>query len=139
MTKLAKRLSAAAVAGVMAVSLAVSSSAVDVLNEETSSEVTLSEMSSCAATTAGCTHKDATRIRTGCVGTESLSHTIYVDDSPTAAHTENCSYNKVTFTCAYVCKACRTICGTASNERDEQHFHPKCNMYRNGGSVTIVD
>lgn len=144
MTKLVKRVTAAVVAGVMAMSLAATSNAVD-LNEAAPSEaitgeVDLSEavlnevFSGASAST--CKHPTLTLVRTGTASVSNVTHEIRFQIDGKII-TQPCNYNRVEFTCAYGCRACGTIVYEAPNIVTEQHFNTNCSLYYNGEPVEV--
>ena len=111
MNKVIKRLTAAALAGVMAMSVAASASADTV-----------------------CRHSNLTKSRTNQVNTFSTSHTIevVVNGMLTKA---NCPYRGTVYACSYVCKSCHKIISSAGYEQVEFHQNTRCPRYSPGGVI----
>lgn len=111
MNKVIKRLTAAALAGVMAMSVAASASADTV-----------------------CRHTHTTKTRFNSVSDFSSSHTIeYVVNG--ILNKANCSYRGTVYACSYVCDECHKIVSSAGYEQVEFHQNTKCSRYSPGGVI----
>lgn len=105
MSKIFKKIAAAAVAGVMSMSMMVSANA------------------------ANCGHYSAVKRRTNQVNTYSSGHTFECRNSQGYPETVHCSIRGVVYVCSYVCTSCGAISGSAGYETQESHSHSKCVYY----------
>lgn len=144
MTKLVKRITAAAVAGVMAMSLAATSNAVDlneaapseaITGEADLSEATLNEVLS-STSPSTCDHPTLTLVTTGTKSVSSYTHEIEVVVNNKVT-TQSCSYNRIVLTAGHGCRACGTIVYSAPDMTYEQHFNSHCPRYNNGQLVRV--
>lgn len=105
MTKLVKRITAAAVAGVTAMSLAVSASAANT-----------------------CKHSSYTSRRVNQVSSfTGASHEVrYFDTKCGQWLTSICHYDGVTYALANICNSCNKILSSAGYETEEYHSGPHC-------------
>lgn len=111
MNKVIKRLTAAALAGVMAMSVAASASADTV-----------------------CRHTHTTKTRFNSVSDVNSSHTIeYVVNG--ILNKANCSYHVTVFACSYVCDECHKKVTPTEYEQVEYHQNTKCQRYSPDGVI----
>ncbi len=111
MNKKVKTLSATVMAGIMAMSLAVSASA------------------------AACNHPSQKRVRTNLVSSFSnAGHTIEVVVNGVLS-TAHCSYSGRVYSCSYVCTSCNQIVSSAGYDQVEYHTNKSCPRYSENGVI----
>lgn len=114
MNKIAKKISATVMAGVVAISLAMSVSAGTVCNHPHTTKVRMNQVSSFS----------------------NAGHTIEVVVNGILS-TAHCSYYGQVYACSYVCDSCNRIVSSAGYEQVEYHRNKSCPRYNEDGIIIV--